>query len=180
MFDTLIVHGSFGSPYENWFPWLTGALQQRNRRVVVPHFPEREMQNLQSWTRVLDAYADVLDDSLTVYAHSLAPAFVVDYFSAKERPIQKAVLVAPFYDLINIDEFDQVNRTFFVDARRLERFKRLCQKTICIYSDNDPYVPRELSDSFAAAVNAEVRLIPGGKHLNKSAGFTEFPLLLDV
>ncbi len=35
----IIVHGSFGSPFVNWFPWLRNELENRNLEVYTPDFP---------------------------------------------------------------------------------------------------------------------------------------------
>jgi hypothetical protein len=35
----LILHGSFGSPSENWFPWLKLKLEELGHRVLTPQMP---------------------------------------------------------------------------------------------------------------------------------------------
>jgi predicted alpha/beta hydrolase family esterase len=180
MIDTLIIHGSFGSPLENWFPWLAQQLSKTGRRVLVPHFPDRDLQNLENWSAVLDSYRPFFSDRLTIYAHSLGPAFVVDFVVDKGLVLEKAIFVSPFYGLISIEEFDAVNQSFFVDEDYLRKFASLCRNCTCVFSDDDPYVPEELSVKFCELVNGKKEIVPGGKHLNSSAGFSEFPLLLDI
>ena len=34
-----IIHGSFGSPFENWFPWLHDFIESDGKQVYVPDFP---------------------------------------------------------------------------------------------------------------------------------------------
>ena len=34
-----IIHGSFGSPFSNWFGWLHGFLEDDRKEVYVPDFP---------------------------------------------------------------------------------------------------------------------------------------------
>jgi hypothetical protein len=180
MYDTLIVHGSFGSPFGNWFPWLTDTLEQSGRKVLVPQFPFGELQNLSNWTKVLDAYRDFLAPDLTVYAHSLGPAFVANYAPLRCLGIQKAVLVVPFHAMIGIPEFDAVNRSFMDIAGGPGKLRDVCREVTCVFSDNDPYVPRRYCEEFADAVGGKRVIVPGGGHLNAEAGYTEFPLLLDL
>ena len=30
--NTIIVHGSYGKPFENWFPWLENELYKKNMK----------------------------------------------------------------------------------------------------------------------------------------------------
>ena len=39
MFDYVIVHGSYGTPFENWFPWLFQRLSEAGKNVLAPQFP---------------------------------------------------------------------------------------------------------------------------------------------
>jgi len=34
-----IIHGSFSSPYSNWFSWLSDFLTSDEKQVYVPDFP---------------------------------------------------------------------------------------------------------------------------------------------
>lgn len=180
MIDTMIIHGSFGSPFQNWAPWLHSELTEIGQIVVVPHFTSGSLQNLGNWTRIMDGYADLIDENTSIVAHSLGPAFVVDWLISNGKSIDKLVCVAPFYGLLDIKDFDEVNKSFFVDGINLSEAKRLVQKTVCIFADNDPYVPITLSHEFASALAAETIVVEGGGHLNSGAGYEKFSLLLET
>lgn len=34
-----IIHGSFGSPFGNWFSWLHDFISSDEKQVYVPQFP---------------------------------------------------------------------------------------------------------------------------------------------
>lgn len=178
-YDVLIVHGSFGDPFGNWQPWLFQEATKLGKRVLCPHFPGPDEQSLESWTRTLDSYRNYLSADLIVFAHSLGPAFVLDYCVQNSVIIRKFVGIVPFYDLIGIDEFDKINASFFVPDLNLARFQELCPDRNSIYSDNDPYVPRSHCERLTELIDAKAKVVSGGGHLNAAAGFTEFPLLLD-
>jgi len=52
------------------------------------------------------------------------------------------------------------------------------EEIICIYSDNDPYVPKEDAEEFANRVNSEKIIINNAGHFNEKFGYTEFKELL--
>ena len=39
MENYFIIHGSFGSPFENWFSWLHDFIENEGKQVYVPQFP---------------------------------------------------------------------------------------------------------------------------------------------
>ncbi len=180
MYDFIIVHGSYGSPFENWFPWLYNELSDKSKEVLAPQFPcGAELQNYSNWKRVMDAYRPFIGENTTLIGHSLAPAFIVDYLIDNNLKVDKLVFAAPFYGEINIPEFDHVNKPFFIHDD-LSKVEQLSNKRICFVSQNDPYVPNDLSLSFSKQINAEVIMVPNAGHFNKAAGYTNFWQLFNV
>ncbi|MDR0752071.1 MAG: alpha/beta hydrolase [Christensenellaceae bacterium] len=178
MYDFVIIHGSYGSPFENWSPWLFNALTEKGEQVLAPQFPAID-QNYNNWDRVFSAYDQFIGEETSFIAHSLGPAFVLDYLVKYKRQIKNLYLIAPFYGLINIEEFDEVNKTFFI-YEDVSVAKPFFKKAFCLFSDNDPYVPISMSKDIAGKLSASTMIVPGGKHLNANAGFTEFSELLKV
>lgn len=174
MYNYVIVHGSYGSPFENWFSWLYNELTNEGKNVLVPQFPIGDgIQNYENWAKVLDAYKDLVDENTIFIGHSLAPAFITDYLILNNLKSKKVVFVAPFYDLISIPEFDAVNSPFFF-VKDLSKLKDLADERICLISTTDPYVPNKLSLDFANIIGAEAIMYEGAGHFNKAAGFSTF------
>lgn len=177
-YDFVIVHGSFGDPFENWIPWLYRKLTAKGKKVLVPQFPALN-QNYGSWFKALKAYEDFINEGTSFVAHSLGPAFVVDYLINTQTKVGNLYFAAPFYGLIDIAEFDKVNHTFFMHEDFTEA-KSFFDKAVCFYSDNDPYVPNGMSIDFCEALNASASIVSGGGHLNENAGFLTFPQMLEA
>ena len=53
----LVVHGSFGNPFINWFKWFQNELSKNDNQVIVPQFPiGLNYQNYDNWKNLLDYY----------------------------------------------------------------------------------------------------------------------------
>lgn len=74
----LLVHGSFGSPFSNWIPWLREKLENDSLEVYTPDFPTGVgYQNYRNWSNLLMTYVDsgIINENTVIYAHSIAPIF---------------------------------------------------------------------------------------------------------
>lgn len=70
MTNILIIHGTYGNPEENWFPWLKSELEDKGCGVYVPEFPTQEGQSLESWLKIFEDYEENLNEDSIVVAHS--------------------------------------------------------------------------------------------------------------
>jgi len=78
-----IIHGSFGSPYSNWFGWLADFISADGKQVYVPDFPIGvRFQNYENWSKLLKYYLEtgLINQNTTIVAHSIAPVFVCKFF----------------------------------------------------------------------------------------------------
>lgn len=178
--NLFIFHGAFGSPNENWFPWLKTEVEKLGIEVFVPTFPTPEGQSLNSWNKAFEPYEKHLSEKSILAGHSLGPAFILNLLERIETRVAASFLVSPFTGLINLTEFDTINYSLTDRKFDWKKIKSHCKEFYVYHSDNDPYVPQSKSAFVAEKVEAKkYEIIKGGGHLNKSAGFSEFPLLLD-
>lgn len=180
MTNYLIIHGSFGTPYNNWFPWLHNHLMEKGKHVIVPYFPYgKNYQNFENWANLLDSYrkSKIFNSSTVVIAHSIGCAFIAKYILERHMIISKLILVAPFNNYsVDGGDYDYVNKTFYTD--NLEVVKDYTGEIVCVYSDNDPYVKQEACKDFADIVKAKEIIIPNGGHLNSESGYNSFEEIL--
>ena len=178
MYDYVIIHGSYGNPFENWFPWLFDELSKRDKNVLAPQFPcGAGIQNYENWKHVMESYVKFIGKDTTFIGHSLSPAFIVDFILEKKLHVKNLVFAAPFYGKINIPDFDEVNVPFFI-RNDLDRVKEYVDSATCFISQNDPYVPNQLSVDFAEKIGAKKILVKDAGHFNTSAGYSHFEQLL--
>ena len=176
-----IIHGSFGSPFVNWLPWLRKELRKRGKEVYTPDFPTGVgFQNYDNWNKLLKVYLDagLITEGTTIFAHSIAPVFISKFLIEHQVHVKKLVFVCGFNNYTGIDEeYDSVNCGMFLN--NLSDITEYCSDIICLYSDNDPYVSFEAEKAFADTIATKQEVIKGGGHLNSESGYRELPKLLD-
>ncbi len=178
MKTALLIHGAFGSPEENWFPWLKEHLAAAGFKVIVPTFPTPENQNLITWEAIVEPYVASLNKDSIIVGHSLGVPFGLRVLELIKQPIAGFYAAAGFVELLKNDTFDAINHTF---TQRRFNWKEINQKSCNFYvyhSQNDPYVSWGCAKNLAGYLNVEITEIPNGGHLNEGMGFTEFSQLL--
>lgn len=181
MSNYMLVHGSFGSPFVNWFPYLRSEIEKRNLVVYTPDFPTGVgYQNYDNWSKVLESYvsANLINEDTIIYAHSIAPIFICHFLVSHNIKVNKLVFVCGFNNYLGInEEYDNVNRTMYFEE--LSKVRKYAKEIICFYSKNDPYVKYEAEKLFADTIATKQIVIDDGGHLNSESGYTEFPQLLE-
>ncbi|MBS3104806.1 serine hydrolase family protein [Candidatus Woesearchaeota archaeon] len=173
-----IIHGVYADPNANWFPWLKKELEKRGYECSVPKFPTPLDQTLESWFRVLANYVDKINEESVLIGHSLGAAFILNYLEKANKKIKAAILVAPFHKLLGI-QYDEINKTFIDKEFYWEKIKNSCSRFYIFASDNDEYIPFEVTKEITKNLNAELNIVANGGHLNAKAGYDTLPLLLE-
>lgn len=175
-----IIHGSFGSPFSNWFPYLRKELEKRNLEVYTPDLPSGVgYQNYENWSKMMRVYveAGLIHENTVIFAHSIAPVFVCKFLIQNQIKVKRLVFVCGFNHYLGIsEEYDTVNKSMYLD--NLSDIKNYCSDIVCFYSDNDPYVKYEAEKDFADTITEKQIMISDGGHLNSESGYSEFLELL--
>jgi uncharacterized protein len=169
-----LIHGSFGNPEENWFPWLKQKLEELNHEVIVPKFPTPENQSLETWNTVFLEYESKIDEDSIFIGHSLAPAFLLSVLERINVPIKSSFFVSGFLKLSGNDLFDSINKTFIDKKFNWEKIKQNCNSFFIYHSDNDPYIPIEYANELADKLNVRLKIIKNAGHFNEKSGYVTF------
>lgn len=176
----LLIHGSFGSPFSNWIPYLRKEIEYKNLEVYTPDFPTGVgYQNYENWSKLLKTYVDanIINENTIIFAHSIAPIFICKFLVENKIRVKRLVLVCGFNNYLGINkDYDAVNESMYFN--NLSDIKNYCSDIVCFYSDNDPYVKYEAEKEFADTITDNHIMISGGGHLNSESGYTEFAELL--
>ena len=175
----LIMHGSYGSPDENWFRWLEKELLSLGHTVILEQFPA------DNW----DEVTQIGPANIASYTPKQNLQIWDDYFVSNIlHMLQKysfklsgAVFVSPFYNIPDrppIWQFYPANHTFYNYDFDFTKIKTKLGKTFVVYGDDDPYVPAGESPLFASKLGSDLVLVPKGGHCGGI--FKEFPLILEL
>lgn len=174
-----IIHGIYGNPEENWFPWLKKELEKKKHEVIVPKFPTPIGQTLESWLKVMKQYEDKIGPDTVLIGHSLGAAFILNYLEQIDKEIRASILVAGYHENIE-NPFKKLNKTFVGRKFAWNRIAENCEEFIVMGSDNDEYIPESITRRLAFNLDAELHIIAKGGHLNADAGYKKFPFLLEI
>lgn len=172
-----IIHGSFGSPNENWFPWLKNELEEQKHTVIMPTFPTPEGQSLNSWNKVFDKYLNDIDGDTILIGHSLGCAYILNLL--EQVSVKAAFLVSGWIGSLSIPEYDDVNYSFTDRDFNFDKIKQNCNQFIIFQSDNDKYVTVDKGKELAKKLDTGVILVENAGHFNTESGYIKFKLLLE-
>lgn len=194
------MHGSYGSPEENWFRWLEKKLLNADHQVILKQFPSDDWekvsalgidrvgeyhpkQTLKSWEDffVKNILPQIQSTKTSFIGHSIAPIFMLHMLNKYDFHLDKAIFVAPFFDIPDrpeIWQFYHVNKTFYSYNFDFDKIRSQISSSIVIYGDNDPYVPASEPPLFAQKLGSQLHVIPGGRHCGSN--FKRFPLVFKL
>ena len=175
----LMIHGIYGKPEENWFPWLKKELEMKAHEVIIPRFPTPIGQTLENWLKVMKHHEDKINEDTVLIGHSLGATFILDYLEQADREVRAAILVSGWHENIE-NPFKKLNNTFVDKKFAWNKIAENCEEFIVIGSDNDEYIPEDVTRRLSFKLDAELHIIHNGGHLNADSGYKKFPLLLDV
>jgi hypothetical protein len=181
MTNVFIIHGSYGHPKENWFPWLKKELEKLGCTVFVPNFPTPENQTLENWIKVFEKYENHIDTNSIFVGHSLGCAFILSLLNKLEipKPTKATFLIAGSLSSAGNPQFDNINKTFIEKKFNWPTIKNNCKMFYVYHSDNDSYLPLTKGKDLAKQLGVELKVIKDAGHFNEKAGYTSFQILLD-
>lgn len=192
----ILFHGAFGSPESNWLPELKDKLESLGQEVIVPKFPVDEWsyiekqgergtsknQTLEHWFTIFEPIVKSFapNEKLCFVGHSLGPVFILHVVERFHIQLDSAIFVSPFMDKLDQWQINVANETFYKTNFDFEALKKLIPVSYVLYSDDDPYVPKQHSILFGKALDSSLILVKRAGHMNSEVNLNDFPLVLDL
>ncbi len=180
-----IIHGFKGSNIENWFPWFKKQIDAENTLCVIPQFPiDNDHHFYDEWKKMLDIYNDynMINKETIIIGHSTGSICALKYVLEKQIHINKLILISGFNNYISPDKDDihnKINPSYYVAETEISKIKKYVNEIVCMYGDDDPYIPQNVLHDFAKSIDAKEIVIHNGGHLNLDAGYDSFEEILN-
>src|SRR3989344_9686794 len=174
MTSVFIVHVAEGSPQENWLPWLRKELDKLGCKIYIPKFPTPKDQNLEAWMQEFLKYGFHLEEDNIFVGHSLGVLFLLHLLEFREA---KASFLVSGFDELPGNKYDKGMKSF-VKKFDYEKIKKNCKKFYIYHSDTDKIVDISKAEKLAKNLDTKVILVKDAGHINASAGYTKFEVLL--
>ncbi len=180
-----VVHGWGGNPQENWFPWLRKELETKGFEVFIPQLPDPENPRIYNWVPKLSETVGRPDEQTYFVGHSMGCQTIARYLVlslSEETKVGGAVFVAGFFKRLTGIENEpgglEVEKHWLKTSLDLQKVKSHLNKSVAIFSDNDPYVPLDNQDDFRNKLGSKIIIEHQMGHFNASAGITKLPIVL--
>ena len=179
-----IVHGWSGHPKEGWFPWLKKELEQQGFQVSVPQLPDSDTPRISSWVPTLASAVGTPDEQTYFVGHSMGCSTIVRYLETLPEGVKigGAVFVAGFFKHLTLEgetESVPIAEPWLKTPVDFQKVRSHLDKSVAIFSDNDPYVPLDNQDDFRDKLGSEIIIEHGKWHFNEGNGVMELPSALE-
>lgn len=187
MANIFIIHGSYGHPGENWFPWLKEELEKLGHRVFVPRFqipkdedPTYGGHRLSEWLKTMDEYKEYINEETILVGHSRGCIFIFRLLERLKNPVKAVFLVGPWITRwttpIGWNTVDSFHETPF----QWENIKQK-SKYFEIYQSTNDEIPVAEGTEVAKRLGGTLHVVQNAGHFNiaRDPKYVKFPLLLD-
>jgi len=173
--QVLILHGWTNRRQEgNWQRRAAAALRSQGHQVHYPQLPSTDEPRFADWAEVaLNELAQVSESNqgqeVVVIGHSLGAVTWLKLASEGliEKPVSRVLLVAPADPELLIDIPDFI----FEPSKVAAQVAAAASSTLVIGSDEDPWQPNGIDQTFAEPLGIPSVIVPGARHFSLSDGF---------
>mgnify|MGYP001583051739 CR=1 FL=1 len=174
-----LVHGWEASSKSDFFPWLKKELEKKN-------MPNTEEPKIEEWVGFLKKKIKEIDKETVFIGHSIGCQAVLRFLETlpKDVKVKKVILVAPWMQLDKErikeegEEVRKIVRPWMETPINWKKVRSHCIEFICIFSDNDPYVPLSNRELFKKRLNAKSITLNNRHHFDMGSGIFKLPEIL--
>jgi len=190
-----LIYGWDGYPEENWFPWLKRELEARSFsaqdgpasgwEVFVPKLSDSSNPRINIWIPEIAKAVGTPDENTFFVGHSMGCQAICRFLESlpEGMRIGGAVFVAGFFKrLTGIEDIEDQKATekhWLSAPIDFTKVKSRLQKSIAIFSDNDPFVPLDNQGDFRDKLGSKIIVEHQAGHFRTSDGVVEPTVILE-
>ena len=166
-----IIHGWGGSPIKDWMEWLAKQTP-KEVHVFVLAMPNTDEPVIEAWINHLKTQVGDFDENTYFVGHSIGCQTILRYLETQKTSCGGVLLVAPWFHLL--EGADDIAKPWLETPMNFNVIKKNMKKCVCIFSDDDPYVPISDAALFEKRLDCTIIIEKNKLHYNE----TEEPTLL--
>lgn len=182
-----LIHGGDGSPEEPMHKWIKKELEKKSYSVVVPRMPNPEKPEIKLWVNKIKEISNGFDKEDIFIAHSVGCQAVLRFLETLiNKKVKKVILIAPWMELYKQiieeegEEIKEIVKPWMESPINWKKIKLTCKDFVCIFSDNDPYVPISKSKLFKNKLSAKIIILNKRGHFDSGSGVKNLPEILRI
>ncbi|MFA5048024.1 MAG: alpha/beta hydrolase [Patescibacteria group bacterium] len=179
-----IIHGWESYPDDCWFPWIKKELESKGIEVEVPAMPNPEMPLIDSWVPYLSSIVPKPNEDIFLIGHSIGCQTILRYLAnlSETQKVGGAVFVAGWFTLTGLEtpEEEELAKPWLDEPIDFEKVRSSLDKSIAIFSNDDPFVPLSNKDIFEQELNSQAIVLSDKGHFSRSEGVYELPEALEA
>ena len=173
-----ILHGTDGSPQENWFPWLKQKLEDKGNNVIVPQFPNQQNDSLEARLKKLNKFRKYINKNTILIGHSRGGLFLLRILEKLNQPVFAAFFVSGSVGIKPYAFYESGFKFAHGYDFDWEKIKSISQHFFVYHSNNDPYTSIDNGKMIANKLGVKLTFIPDAGHFNSRSGYTKFDKIL--
>jgi len=174
-----LIHGWEGSPKEPMHVWIKKELEKNNFSVVVPEMPNPEKPEIESWVGKLNKIVN-LNEEVYFIGHSIGCQTILRFIEGIKNNVKGVVLIAPWTHLNEEtiekegEEVIEMAKPWIETPINWKKIKtKIESQVVCLFSDNDPYVPLSEADLFKEKLKAKIIIEHNKGHFDPDSKIKE-------
>lgn len=156
----ILVHGWGGRPDEGWLSWLDKELSSRGFEFYAPDMPDKENPQINVWVNYLKKIVKTPDKDTYLIGHSIGCQTILRYIETLPENIELGgiLFVAGWLHLkdLETDEENEIAEPWLTTPINFAKIKPKIGNLVALFSDNDPYVPLEDSETLKEKLGAKI------------------------
>lgn len=181
-----LVHGWEGSPGE-LYSWLASELKNRGFEVEAVSMPNPEEPAIESWVAKLnEVIGQVPDENVILVGHSIGAQAILRYLEGLKISglFGGLVFIAPWLQVSGLEtqEEEDIAKPWVetpIDNPKVSKHIPK-NKFVAIFSDNDPFVPKENWELFEHLFGAKIIIESKKGHITTDEGCVDLPSALQA